>query len=102
MNFSLDQQYLQQDQSKLFIYQPYGTTGFGATAFVKVMLSNLNQQGVEAKGDYGKIFLPNATGQLNVAISSPNIYKPEHRNLILGGQFEQKITQQQLEQQKCK
>ena len=102
VNFSLDQQYLQQDQSKLFIYQPYGTTGFGATAFVKVMLSNLNQQGVEAKGDYGQIFLPNTTGQLNVAISSPNIYKPEHRNLILGGQFEQKMTQQQLEQQKCK
>lgn len=102
VNFSLDQQYLQQDQSKLFIYQPYGTTGFGATAFVKIMLNNLTQQAVKAEGNYGEIFLSDAMGKFKVSISSPNIYKPEHRSLILGGQFEQQMTQQQLEQQKCK
>ena len=34
--------------------------------------------------------------------TSPNIYKPEFRDWVLGGNYETKVTQAQLEQQLCK
>lgn len=102
-NFDFNQKYIFKDTQGFYVNQPYATTGFGTMAWVKFILQPLNNKtSMKVEGNYGQIFLPDATGRMTESNTSPNIYKPEFRDWILGGSYSTNITQLQLEQQLCK
>ena len=102
-NFDFNQKYISKDTQGFYVNQPYATTGFGTMAWAKFTLQPLNNKtGLKVEGNYGQIFLPDTTGRMTEQNTSPNIYKPEFRDWVLGGNYETKVTQAQLEQQLCK
>lgn len=103
INFDFNQKYIYKDTQGFYVNQPYATTAFGKMAWVKFTFHPLNNKAMlKVEGNYGELFVPDVSGRMAQVNVSPNIYKPEFKDWVLGGNYEFNITQKELEQKICK